>query len=98
MTPIPKKPMDSLEDYLTYFERVAKANSWSDAQAAAVFPACLEVGSKVLDGLSDTVLGSFKEIKKELAPEASSYKMAVLSLKSEKLADGSRCCKDDRSS
>ena len=62
-----KKSTDSVGDYLAYFERVRFANNWSDEEAAVVFPACLEVGTKALQGLSSTTLSKFSLIKNELA-------------------------------
>ena len=76
INPIPKKSTDSVGDYLAYFERVKVANNWSDEEAAVVFPACLEVGTKALQGLSSTTLSKFSLIKNELAPAEESYREA----------------------
>ena len=69
IAPVPKKDSDDLGVYLTYFERVSKANGWGDETAAVIFPGLLELGSKALDDLDEKDLKSFKVIKRKLMPE-----------------------------
>lgn len=74
--PEPKKPQDSLSDYLKYFGRVAAANGWSDAESAKIFPGLLEVSSNVLEDLDTSTLASFDRIKSALTPSEECYREA----------------------
>jgi hypothetical protein len=65
-----------MAEYVRYFGRVAKANGWSDCQAAQIFPGLLEIGSTDLDDLSETVLGSFKALKEALVPMEENFREA----------------------
>ncbi len=74
VSPVPKKSTDLMVDYVRYFERLALANDWNDEKRAVVFPSLLEVGSKALDGFSDSTLSSFVAIKKALLGEAEPFR------------------------
>lgn len=74
--PQPKRAEDSIAEYVRYFDRVAKANGWSDSQAAQVFPGLLEVGSTDLDDLSEATLGSFSAMKAALIQVEESFREA----------------------
>ena len=65
-----KKSTDSLADYIRYFDRVVKANEWTDKKAALAFGGLLEVGSTVLDTLEDDKRESWLEIKKSLGTQS----------------------------
>ena len=78
VTPVPKKPNDTLNDYINYFERLSAANDWNDAKKAVIFPSLLEVGNRSLDGLSDTTLASFATIKKALLGDTEPFRESNL--------------------
>ena len=73
-SPVDKKASDSISNYITYFSRVATCNGWSDADAARIFAAKLEVGSTVLDELDEDVKSSFQRIKEKLEPAVETYR------------------------
>ena len=57
-----------MADYCKYFERVARANKWSDEEAALALGGCLEVGSTLLDDLDEAATKSFEAIRATVAP------------------------------
>ena len=79
VSPVPKKSTDSMSDYIDYFARLSAANSWDDNKQAVIFPSLLEIGSKALDGMSDTTLASFTLIKKALLGETEPFRESNLS-------------------
>ena len=79
VAPVPKKSSDSMSDYIDYFTRLSAANSWDDKTQAVIFPSLLEIGSKALDGMSDTNLASFALIKKALLGETEPFRESNLS-------------------
>ncbi|KAI2806502.1 hypothetical protein BLOT_008459 [Blomia tropicalis] len=61
------RPMDkdeSIDDYVSYFRRVIKANNWSDTQAMLVFGALTHAQVSILPDI-DTIT-SFKEVEKRV--------------------------------
>ena len=88
INPVPKKREDSVQDYVNYFERVVKANGWSDAQAAVLFPGLLEVGTTCLDELEGDTLKSFEAIKKALTSSELSREVHVQQFKNLELKSG----------
>lgn len=74
ITPVPKKPTDTMADFILYFERLAAANEWDDKRKALIFPSLLEIGNRSLDGLSETTLTSFGLIRKALLGETEPFR------------------------
>jgi hypothetical protein len=65
--PEPFKRGELIQNYVTYFERVVKANRWSDEEAGKGFAALMPPGERYLDNLPNEALNSFERIKDEVA-------------------------------
>ena len=78
VNPIPKNISNSMTDYVEYFERVSKANGWSDGVQATIFPSLLEVGNRSLVGFSDTTLSSFTAMKRALLGDSEPFRESNL--------------------
>lgn len=64
--PVSMKPSETIEEFISYFERIAIANEWNDEKAAKIFPALLISNSKplqIFESLSDVDKKSFNRIK-----------------------------------
>lgn len=72
--PTPKKPGDTVEDYVEYFERISLANGWTDVVQAQVFPSLLEVGSKLLTNCVDGDKTLFSRMKSHLLKSSEPYR------------------------
>ncbi|CAG0904043.1 unnamed protein product, partial [Cyprideis torosa] len=83
----PKEASTTLEDYITYFEKVVEANGWSDETSANIFPSLLEVGNHHLDDIGENDLKKFTTIKavleKAQEPLREAFCQKLLNLKKE---------------
>ena len=73
-----KKPEQSIEDFVRYFERVMRANRWDDETAGVVFPALLPSGERILDDISEESLGTFSGIRAAIEERQRPFREANL--------------------
>lgn len=76
LKPEPKKPSDSLHEYLKYFKDIVICNGWSDARAAVIFKPLLGVGTHWLDDVPEAELQLFSKIEKALEAQQAPFREA----------------------
>lgn len=75
-----KKVDESIVDYISYFKRIMKANSWNDEKAGKIFPAMLQPGDHYLSIVSNLGDVTFSDLETAIKNSQAPFRESNLSL------------------